>query len=124
MNTTNYGIMGNVNASAVAVGPHAKAVVNQAAPATRAEFDALVQSLRHEIAAIKLPPENREVVHESLNELQGMAGESSAHKREAAPVMDRILNALKTAGVLVQGVAALHNPLLQLAAWFHIPGMS
>lgn len=124
MSTTNYGIMGNVNASAVAVGPHAKAIVNQGAPASRAEFDTLVETLRKEIAAMQLPAENLKLAHESLNELHAMAGETSKPKLEAAPVMDRIVNALKSAGVLVQTVAALHSPLLQLAAWFHIPGLS
>jgi hypothetical protein len=123
MSTTNYGIMGNVNATAVAVGPQASAVVNQAAPSSRAEFDTVVQSLRNEIAAMNLPAENQTAVHESLNELQGLAGEASKPRLEAAPVVDRIVKALKTAGVLVQSVAALHNPLVALAAWFHLPGI-
>jgi hypothetical protein len=125
--SANYGIQGNVNATAVAVGPRAKAVVNQQAPASRKEFDAALASIRDQIAKLEIPQEKREAVHKDLKELESMAGskpgkqEGAETKRGAEDVLTRVVNTLKTAGVAVQAIADFHQPLAQLAAWFHIP---
>lgn len=129
--SANYGIQGNVNATAVAVGPRAKAVVNQQAPASRKEFDAALASIRDQIANLEIPKDTRTAVHKDLKELESMAGskpvsnsgskQESESKHGAEDVLTRVVNTLKTAGVAVQAIADFHQPLAQLAAWFHIP---
>ncbi len=127
----NYGIQGNVNATAVAVGPRAKAVVNEQAPGSRKEFDAALASIREQLAKLEIPEEKRAAVHKDLKQLESMAGskakqgpaskQGAKSKRGAEDVLARVVKTLKTAGVAVQAIADLHQPLALLAGWFHIP---
>lgn len=129
--SANYGIQGNVNATAVAVGPHSKAVVHQQAPASRKEFDAALASTREQIAKLEIPQEHREVIHKDLKLLESMAGakvkqgpgkeQKEESKRGAEVVLARVVKTLKLAGVAVQAIAGLQQPLSLLAGWFHIP---
>jgi hypothetical protein len=129
--SANYGIQGNVNATAVAVGPHAKAVVHEQAPASRKEFDAALASIREQIAKLEIPQEKREAVHKDLKQLESMAGskpesksgskQESESKHGAEDVLARVVKTLKLAGVAVQTIAGFQQPLSLLATWFHIP---
>ena len=125
--SANYGIQGNVNATAVAVGPHAKAVVHEQAPAARKEFDAALASIREQIANLEIPEEHREAVHEDLKQLEAMAGAKQGKeqgvesKHGAEVVLARVVKTLKLAGVAVQTIAGFQQPLSLLARWFHIP---
>jgi uncharacterized membrane protein YdfJ with MMPL/SSD domain len=125
--SANYGIQGNVNATAVAVGPHAKAVVQEQAPASRKDFDAALASIREQIAKLEIPKEKQEAVHKDLKQLESMAGSKPAARQGAESkggaevVLARVVKTLKLAGVAVQTIAGFQQPLSLLAAWFHIP---
>jgi hypothetical protein len=125
--SANYGIQGNVNATAVAVGPHAKAVVHEQAPASRKEFDAALASIREQIAKLEIPEEHREAVHKDLKQLESMAGskpgsgQAAESKHGAEDLLGRVVKTLKLAGVAVQTIASFQQPLSLLATWFHIP---
>lgn len=119
--SANYGIQGSVTANAVAVGPHSTAIVNETAPTSRAEFDSVIASLHEQIAKLQLSQEDVDSTHESLKELEAMAGSNPQPKHGAADLLGRVVKTLQTAGVAVKTIAELHQPLGQLAAWFHIP---
>ena len=119
--SANYGIQGNVNATAVAVGPHATATVHQNAPASRAEFDQLLETLRGRLDELQLPPDAHQTAQQHLAKIESMAGDQPGPKPAAADLFSRLVNGLKSAGVLLEAAAGLHQPLLELAAWFHLP---
>jgi hypothetical protein len=119
--STNYGIQGNVSAVAVAAGPRAKAIVNQTAPPSRAEFDSALATLRDQIARLQLSEEDVASTHESLKKIQAMAGSEPRPNHGAADVFGCVVKTLQTAGVALKTIAELHQPLSLIAAWFNIP---
>jgi hypothetical protein len=116
----NYGIAGNVNATAVAVGPHASAVVNQAQPASRPELDTILADLRNRIGALDLAGEHRDAAQRELSQLEAMAGPRAEPKPGAADAIGRLVKAIQSGGALLNTIAALHGPLAQVASWFHV----
>jgi hypothetical protein len=118
--SANYGIQGNVSANALAVGPRAKAIVNQATHSSRAEFDSALATLRDQIAKLQLSQEDVALTLDSLKKIQAMAGSEPQSNHGAADLLGRVVKTLQTAGVAVRTMAELHQPLSQLAAWFHL----
>ncbi len=119
-NSANYGIVGNVNATAVAVGPRARAVVNQGPPASRAELDAVLAAIRSQIASLPLADDQRAAAHADLAQVETIAGATPEPKKGAAEILNRLVKTIQSGGALLQTVAGLHGPLQQLASWFHV----
>jgi len=117
----NYGIIGNVTAKAVAVGTGASAVVNEHAPMSRADFDAALSVLRDQIAALQLPEQSRQVLHQDVAKIEQMAGEKPELKPAVSDVLKGLVDKLKLVGVFLQAAAGFQEPIKKLAAWFHIP---
>jgi hypothetical protein len=118
--SANYGIIGNVKAKAVAVGPDAKAVVNETAAPSRADFDAALAALREQIAGLHLPEHSRDALHGEVEKIEHMADEKPDAKPAAHDVLKSIVEKFKLAGVFLQTAAGLQEPITKLAEWFHV----
>jgi hypothetical protein len=103
----NYGIQGNVQADAVAVGPHATAVAT--APAK--ERDDAIQKLSEAVQRLQLASSQQQLL---LEHFEALKAEPPA---QHASTLDKIVSVLKEAGKLT-GVVA---PLKGLAAVLGIP---
>lgn len=119
--SANYGIIGNVNAKAVAVGETANAIVSESAGISRADFEAALSALREQIVAMQLPQQQREAVSGDIGELEKMAGPKPEHKTAASDLLNGLVDKLQTFGSLLHAGVALQGPLKILAAWFHVP---
>jgi len=120
--SANYGIIGNVNAKAVAVGETANAVVSESSGLSRADFDAALSALGEQIAALQLPHEQREVVSSEIAKLEQMADtKKPEHKAAASDLLKGLVDKLHMVGSLVHAGVALQKPLKILAAWFGVP---
>jgi hypothetical protein len=119
--SANYGIIGNVNAKAVALGETANAVVNESSGISRADFDAALSALREQIKAMQLSPQEGEAVSGEIGKLEQMAGAKPEHKAAATDMLKGLVDKLQTFGSLLHAGVALEAPLKILAAWFHVP---
>jgi hypothetical protein len=117
--SANYGIVGNVNAKAVAVGSDATAIVNETVLPSRAEFEAAVAALRDQIATLQLPEHSREILHEDVTKIEGVTDTPEAKPR-GAELLKGLVDKLKMVGIVVEGITGLAEPIRKLAAWFQI----
>jgi hypothetical protein len=118
----NYGIQAsNVHGVAMAAGPRATAVVNQTAPGSRADLETMIGALRSQIEQLQLGPDHRKEVEEQLSQVESLADPKPHTTSGTTRVLKGLLDALKMAGVAVETLADLHQPLAQIAAWFHLP---
>jgi hypothetical protein len=95
--------------------------VSENALAGRAEFDAAIASLREQITSLQLSEPSREVLHADVTKIAEMAGDKPQPKPAASDIFKGLVDKLKMAGIFLQTVAGLRDPLTKLAAWFHIP---
>lgn len=106
--SVNYGIQAdNVQANAMAVGPHATA----SATVSIAERDAAIQNLSEAVARLQLADAQQKSLLEHLETLKTEA------PAQHASTLDKIVTVVKEAGSLAQVLA----PLKGLAAVFGIP---
>jgi hypothetical protein len=117
----NYGIIGAVTAKAVAVGPDAKATVNEYSALSRSDFDGAIDDLRAQIAALKLPESNQQLLHGDLSKIEQLAGSKPETKPEASNLLKSLLGNFKLAGEFLQTAAGLQAPIKLIAQWFNIP---
>ncbi len=106
--SVNYGIQaGNIQANAIAVGPHAHAT----AAAAAAEQEAVLGKLADAIRQLQLSAAQQQSILDHINSM----------KTEAAPqrasTFDKIMSALKEVG----HAAELISPLKAVAAAFGLP---
>jgi hypothetical protein len=116
----NYGIVGSVTATAVAVGAHSKAVVHQNAAPSRHEFDAAIDALRAQIAALQLAEPSRQLLQDDVAKIEQMASEKPEHKAAASDILKSLVDKFKMIGVFVQTAVGLEEPIKKLAEWFSI----
>jgi len=119
-NDANYGIVGNVQAKAVAVGAGSSAVVNETTMHSRAEFDSALATLRDQIAALRLPESGREILDEDIARIAKMAGEKPGPAPAAVDVLKGLVEKLKMVGVLLQTAVGFREPIKKIAEWFHL----
>jgi hypothetical protein len=117
----NYGIIGAVTAEAVAVGPDAKAIVNKQTTLLRTDFDSAIGDLRAQIAALKLPESNQQLLHEDLSKIEQLAGTKPESKPAASSELKSLLDNFKLAGEFLQTAAGLQGPIKLIAQWFNVP---
>ncbi|MGD0939438.1 MAG: hypothetical protein ABR905_06960 [Terracidiphilus sp.] len=119
--SANYGIIGAVTSKAVAVGPDARAIVNEYATLSRTDFDGAMDDLRAQIAALKLPESHQQLLHEDLSKIEQLAGAKPEAKPAAANVLKSLLANFKLAGEFLQTAAGLQGPIKLIAQWFNVP---
>ena len=118
----NYGIVGNVNATAVAIGAGSSAIVNQSGPPpSPQEFDKALQALRDQIAQLRLESYSMEVLQADIEKLKQMAGPNAAPNPNAGNQLESFVSKLKMAGVALQTAVGFHEPIAKIASWFGIP---
>jgi hypothetical protein len=116
----NYGIVGNVTAKVVAVGPRSQAVVHESSPFLRSEFDAAVADLRSQVAALAISEHDRELLTADLGKIHEMSGEKSESKPGASELLNGFVGKLKLLGGVLEGTSAVYEPIKKIASWFHL----
>ena len=117
----NYGIVGNVKGKAIAVGPHAKAVVNEDSTPSRAELDAAITTIRDLVSGLEIPDDHRKDLQKDVTNLQTLTDRKPEERATGSALLSSFVDKLKTAGVILNTVVGFHDPLSKLAAWFGIP---
>jgi hypothetical protein len=117
----NYGIIGPVTAKAVAAGPHAQATVNEAGAVSREEFDGALKALRAQIAALEVPEQSRQLLHDDVTKIEQMASQKPEQKAAASDVLKGLVDKLKMIGVFMQTAVGLAGPIKIVAGWLGVP---
>lgn len=118
----NRGIIGNVQADAVAVGTGARAVSHRtASPRSQREFDAALSGLREQIAQLSIPPAGMDALTADLDTLKELSAQPRPSPDRAAALVDGIVGKLKMVGVVVEAVKPFAQPIKTIAAFCGIP---
>jgi hypothetical protein len=118
----NYGIVGDVKARAVAVGPGARAVSNQTgSPIPRDDFDAALRELHDEISRLAISATGMNVLRADLEGLKELATQEKPAPERATSLLAGLVGKLKMVGVLVEGAKPLSGPIKAIAAMFGVP---
>jgi len=114
----NLGIIGNVNAEAVAVGANSRAIVHSVSDAHgRAEFDRALEELRNQLSQLQLSETGHQVIREDVEKLKDLGAQDKAARAPAAGILENLTAKLKMVGVLVETSKPLHAPLKAIASW-------
>jgi hypothetical protein len=118
----NYGIAGNVQAKAVAVGTGAKASVHETTSSEgREKLEAAVQVLHAQLAALRISPAAHELVAGDVEKLRQLTPGDRAAPAHVSGILERLTGKLKMVNVAVEAAAPLCAPLKAIAALFGVP---
>ena len=119
--SANYGIIGDVKANAVAVGPDAHAVSNHTATFARDDFEAAVSELRDQVAKLSISEHEMAALRTDLEKLKQLGAAQQLPPDRGASMLDGLVTKLKTLGVVVEAVKPLAEPIRAIAAMCGIP---
>jgi hypothetical protein len=118
----NYGIIGNVNAKAVAVGTGARATVNESGDEKdRETLEAAIKELTAQLAALPLAPAAHDLLRGDIDKLKQLPPGAAESRPQASGILERLTEKLKMVNIAVEAAAPLAGPIKTIAALFGIP---
>jgi len=120
--SANYGIIGPVNAKAVAVGARSSASVTEGSynSGMPQDADVTLARLEAQIERLKLPSDSAKMVKGDIDRLRAAAHRKPMRHSSGSKILAGLISKLRAAGVLLNAATALHDPLVRIASWFGV----
>jgi len=106
----------NIRAEAIAVGPHATAIVNARSSRDDAQLLQAVLDLRYYIQSLHIDPQRHALLEGDLRRLERLAQKDAPDPEKVQGVLERFAEKLKKAGVVVKETAELIEPIKTITA--------
>ncbi|HTY69832.1 MAG TPA: hypothetical protein VMH36_24470 [Alphaproteobacteria bacterium] len=117
----NYGIYGPVNADVLAVGYKPKSTKTVSTSIALPQAQSAIEELRRNVEGLALPQAIRVQINRDLGAMAENVRTEATDQSKLGRILKRVLDGLKTAGVVASDVAEIVEPVRKIAEALAIP---